>query len=117
MVRTIAPTAASPPATIAVDTAAMGARVSSTGINWCCGPEDAAGPVAQERLAAVRAEAEDMVGRPLTWERVAQRRPVPTSWGDRLVGAVFVVVLVLLLIGAVSFLAQGGQTVSGWFGG
>jgi hypothetical protein len=79
------------------------------------GPEGAAGQVAQERLAAVRAEAEEAVGSPLTWERVPQQRQAPTSWGDRLLGAVFVAVLVLLLIGGVTFVAQGVQVVIGWF--
>lgn len=79
------------------------------------GPEDAAGHVARERLAAVRAEAEDVVGHALTWERVPLEPRAPTRWGDRLLGALFVAVLVLLVIGVVTFVAQGVQVVIDWF--
>jgi len=79
------------------------------------GPEEAAGHVAQERLAAVRAAAEEAVGHALTWERVPHQLRALSSWGDRLLGAVVVAVLVLLLIGGVTFVAQGVQAVICWF--
>jgi hypothetical protein len=80
------------------------------------GPEDAAGELARERLAALRAEAERKVGRPVPWERAAQLQ-TDTTWGDRVFAVVAILVLGLVVLGGISFLIEGIRTVVHWLSG
>ena len=80
------------------------------------GPEDAAGELARERLAALRAEAERRVGRPISWERAAEVH-TDTTWGDRIFAVVASLVLGLVVLGGISFLIEGIRTVIHWLTG
>lgn len=83
-------------------------------LGWRAG-EDAAGERVRQRLAALRAEAEQASGRKLSWEKVATHHQPPKTWGDSLFTAAAIVVLCLLLLGGIAFIVQGVQ-VLGWFG-
>ncbi len=80
------------------------------------GPEDAAGDSVRHRLAALREEAESKAGHPVSWERVATEA-TPSTWGDRLIAVLAMLVLGLVLLGGVAFLIEGIETVVAWFGG
>jgi hypothetical protein len=72
--------------------------------------------VAQQRLAALRAEAEKKVGRPVSWERTTHVHTA-SPWGGRLFAAVLILVVGLVMVGAISFFIEGVKTVSEWLNG
>lgn len=78
------------------------------------GAEDAAGEVARERLAALRAEAERTAGRSLSWEQAAEMPNVRTTWGDRLIGTLFALVVGLVILGGIAFFVEGVRIVVHW---
>lgn len=80
------------------------------------GPEDAAGPEAATRLAALRTVAERQVGRPLQWEKLPTQVQDRTSWGDRVFAVGLIGVVGLFVLGGVSFVVQGVRVLFGWLG-
>jgi len=69
------------------------------------GPEEGAGPVGEERLRALRAEAEESAMAPLTWEDARRPRPRPTV--GQAVGAT-------LGFGVVLAIVAGALLAAGW---
>ncbi|MFN8074487.1 MAG: DUF6584 family protein [Kineosporiaceae bacterium] len=82
---------------------------------WPGGEEAAPSPAVRERLAAVRAQAEQSVGAPVSW--ADPRAPQPqVPGGDAVGGAILLTALGLMVIGAVWLLVQAWHAVASWIG-
>lgn len=79
--------------------------------------EDSAGPQAAARLRALREQAEQIAGAPVSWQH-PHPPPPPLTWGGRIAGwagVVLVVVLIGLVLAGLGWLAvTGARLLWGW---